>query len=288
MVQLYCLRCNHPNDADARYCSTCGAGLFRRFCPQCHTINGAESHFCQACGHSLPVAEGAPATVPPPVVPDLTDVVVMSAMAPPNLPAVAATARGGVAMPAASVPMARPAVAVRRTRALLSPAQLTVAVLAAGALVALTASLKLWPGGSAGDARAPRTDAPSLPAQPLVSVAPAAEPVLTRAVVPVVPSGPAAVAVIAAPGAATSSLAALPPPSSGQLPPPEAARKPAAPLDATAARAAAATTALALNPAVAARSRTAKPAAPAAAYECTAEVHALGLCAPGATIIRRP
>jgi ribosomal protein L40E len=77
VIHLICLRCNHANAAEAKFCSECGAGLLRKFCGRCHAINDAESHFCQSCGQALPAQPSVPPAAPmtPPVnVPDLTDV----------------------------------------------------------------------------------------------------------------------------------------------------------------------------------------------------------------------
>ncbi len=70
------MRCNHANDAGAKFCGECGAGLLRRFCPECRAVNDAASHFCQSCGLALPDSPPTPqpsGTVPFDV-PSLTDV----------------------------------------------------------------------------------------------------------------------------------------------------------------------------------------------------------------------
>lgn len=77
MIHLICLRCNRANASEAKFCSECGAGLLRKFCSRCRAINDAESHFCQSCGEALPAQPSVPHTAPmapPAIVPDLTDV----------------------------------------------------------------------------------------------------------------------------------------------------------------------------------------------------------------------
>jgi ribosomal protein L40E len=77
LIHLICLRCNRANAPEAKFCSECGAGLLRKFCSRCRAINDAESHFCQSCGEALPVQPSVPhaaPTRPPAIVPDLTDV----------------------------------------------------------------------------------------------------------------------------------------------------------------------------------------------------------------------
>jgi hypothetical protein len=264
VVHLYCLRCNHANDGDARYCSACGAGLIRVICPQCRAMNSAESHFCQSCGAALPEPavlksmHPAPPAPPAAEIPSLDDVVAMPASVPAlavassALPVMTATAwvppEPPQLLPAQrlqgeSLPGPRP-----RT-AMLSPAQLAVLVLALGAAMALAASMMLWPGGDTPEVARAGIGSPPVGSTPS-SAMPAVDVGGDRAM----------------PGAATIA--------------------PAAAVSATAAEPAAATKPL---PAVA-RPRPPKPAAQPSAtvHECTPEVHALSLCAPGAAVIRRP
>ena len=77
LIHLICLRCNRANASEAKFCSECGAGLLRKFCSRCRAINDAESHFCQSCGEALPAQPSVPHAAPmapPAIVPDLTDV----------------------------------------------------------------------------------------------------------------------------------------------------------------------------------------------------------------------
>jgi hypothetical protein len=85
LVHLICMRCNHANDAGAKFCGECGAGLLRRFCPECHAVNDAASHFCQSCGLALPDAPPTPQpSGPVPFdVPSLTDVAFLEPGDPP-------------------------------------------------------------------------------------------------------------------------------------------------------------------------------------------------------------
>lgn len=285
MVYLYCLRCNHANDGDARYCSACGTGLIRVICPQCRAMNGAESHFCQSCGAALPET-GVPKSmhpappVPPAVdIPSLDDVVAMPASVPalvPTSPAVSATepAQFWRAQWLQGETLPRP----RPRSALLSPVQLAVLVLALGAAMALAASMLLWPG----------RDTPEVPRAGIGSPAGGSIP---PGALPVVDGGgdqavPRAATIAPAAARPSGAGAEAPGVASGSVHAAAAVATPVAAMSATAAEPVAAA-----KPAPAvARPRPAKPAAQprAAAFECTPEVHALSLCAPGAAIIRRP
>ena len=76
MLHLICLHCGQPNPSEAKFCSQCGAGLLRRFCGQCHAINDADSHFCRSCGAALSAQPLPGASFPPPAdVPVLTRLV---------------------------------------------------------------------------------------------------------------------------------------------------------------------------------------------------------------------
>lgn len=285
MIHLYCLRCNHANDDDARFCSACGAGLIRVFCPQCHVTNGAESHFCQACGAALPVPPTlklAPQASTAPVdaaIPDLTDVVTMPvpsvelpALSSPAMLPTATTALAAVdASPMVSTPgpQVEPWPAPRGRAQLLSPAQLGVLVLAIGAALALTASMMHWPGDMSGE-----------PDRPADAMAPA---------VPMRSAGMPPAGTDVEHRAGLRTVAITPPGASGQASSVDAGDSPNA---RSASAAVAATGRVAAPPptTVTVRPRPARAATPppAAAHECTPEVHALGLCAAGATIIRRP
>jgi hypothetical protein len=287
VVHLYCLRCNHANDDDARYCSACGAGLIRAFCPHCRAINGVESHFCQACGAALPES---PALKPAPqmpaapheaAIPSLTDVVEMPSPVaewPPMSSALSPVAPSTFATPDPSPvlvlprPLAEPSPRPWGRGQLMSPAQIGVLALAVGAALALAASMVLWPGD------APPELGPSAamvaPAGVLMrpGTAPMTDPGLDRA------------------GLRTVNIA----PHATPIPAPPSARPPAG--DSANGRAAAAVAAAAIGTtapapaAAAARPRPTRAATPQppTTLECTPEVHAMSLCAPGATIVRRP
>ncbi len=51
---LRCHKCNAENDAAARFCSQCGAGLVKsRPCPHCGELNDGDAKFCDNCGRAL-------------------------------------------------------------------------------------------------------------------------------------------------------------------------------------------------------------------------------------------
>lgn len=303
MIQLYCLQCNRPNDAEARYCSGCGTGLIRKFCARCHALNGAESHFCQACGASLPLTPGMPPPRPDAWIPSLTDTVEMPSapaadpvagpprwVSPPAHPiAVSGPVTENLPAVDGSQPPPEPTQAPTSPprRGVLSPAQWALGVLGTGAVIALAAAMSLRPGridptSVAVDALKPvlatggrpRAEAAGDVATTVVpardtrsTTAGRAEPVLEkpRVVAPTVaPDGSAAAATDTPKASGTSTVAR---PAAGVV---------------------AATTA----PVGAARARPTRAAASAPptgrSPECTPEVDALGLCAPGAKIIGRP
>src|SRR5439155_21615060 len=49
---MSCPQCGHPNPADAKFCSDCGAALELR-CPRCGRGSARESRFCTECGEAL-------------------------------------------------------------------------------------------------------------------------------------------------------------------------------------------------------------------------------------------
>lgn len=52
---LSCPKCQATNEADANFCSHCGAELPReRSCPACSAANAANARFCDQCGKALP------------------------------------------------------------------------------------------------------------------------------------------------------------------------------------------------------------------------------------------
>lgn len=49
-----CSRCGRTNDADARFCSQCGASMTTaKACPGCSHENDADARFCDNCGRAL-------------------------------------------------------------------------------------------------------------------------------------------------------------------------------------------------------------------------------------------
>ena len=67
-----CPRCQHPNPAEAQFCTTCAAPLAVR-CPTCGQVNVPGAAFCQACATVLPstmlppaaAATGRAGSIPP-------------------------------------------------------------------------------------------------------------------------------------------------------------------------------------------------------------------------------
>ena len=51
---LRCHKCNAENDADAKFCTHCGAALSKtRPCPDCTELNDPDAKFCDNCGREL-------------------------------------------------------------------------------------------------------------------------------------------------------------------------------------------------------------------------------------------
>ena len=65
MSQRLCPYCDHPNLADAKFCSACGAAMHLAPCPHCGAVNNISSAACYRCHGELPgigTVEDAPAT----------------------------------------------------------------------------------------------------------------------------------------------------------------------------------------------------------------------------------
>ena len=62
---MICPGCRFENEADAAFCTHCGARL-ERVCPNCQTPNGSDARFCKRCGHALPALDAPPAQPPAP------------------------------------------------------------------------------------------------------------------------------------------------------------------------------------------------------------------------------
>lgn len=56
---ISCPACGHTNDADARFCNSCGRRI-DSVCPSCGASNAAGSRFCGACGHDMATAASEP------------------------------------------------------------------------------------------------------------------------------------------------------------------------------------------------------------------------------------
>ena len=51
---LACSACGEPNDADAKFCDSCGESITRTTtCANCGTDNDPAARFCDQCGRSL-------------------------------------------------------------------------------------------------------------------------------------------------------------------------------------------------------------------------------------------
>ncbi len=66
---MICPQCRSQNEADASFCTRCGARLERR-CPNCDTPNASDARFCKKCGQALaasvaPLPEAPAATASP-------------------------------------------------------------------------------------------------------------------------------------------------------------------------------------------------------------------------------
>jgi ribosomal protein L40E len=280
VVHLICLHCSRPNPSEAKFCSQCGAGLLRRFCGQCHAVNDADSHFCQWCGAALSAQPLPAASSPPPSadVPVLTDVVVASeetgappstaSLTPPELPPSALVAE---ALPQEHPPRVvwtahRPVLFVfGGVAVLLVAAALWTRPLHTG----VTTGVQSHEADTAttGDASVTAPDAPAPPSSPA--------PILAPPSVPPDQMGRSAAVEAAAPTTpevANDGKAAA-----------EARAQPATPPRPTPPSRGAATEPRRAAVAPPAPSR----AAPAPAPECTPQVDALGLCAPGAKVSGR-
>jgi hypothetical protein len=49
-----CCQCNHPNNADARFCDQCGSEMLtNKRCTNCNNENDLDARFCDNCGTAL-------------------------------------------------------------------------------------------------------------------------------------------------------------------------------------------------------------------------------------------
>lgn len=283
MVELICIACGRTNQSDAKFCSQCGAALLRRFCDRCHAVNDADAHFCRSCGAALP-QQSQPGTLTPK--PDDSHARQRTGVPIPTLNEVLPADEAGVVTTAETVqPLqglssgpvddAAPGDGVPQA---MRPARRTV-LLAVGGLVVLLVAAALW-------SRAPRSDVVPHdaseasvrgaasgdvpPPEPAPSVAPAPASGTTAGIsAPVESSAPAASGVSKAGESGTETV-----------PTPSEAPQPATPPRkiATEPRRPAATNRPPRGTVTPAPSPSNTPAS-----ECTRQLNALGLCAPGAT-----
>jgi hypothetical protein len=53
-VQVPCVKCNESNNADSKFCKSCGATLPQaKACPACQATNDANAKFCDQCGRTI-------------------------------------------------------------------------------------------------------------------------------------------------------------------------------------------------------------------------------------------
>jgi hypothetical protein len=294
-MHLICLRCNRANAAESKFCSECGAGLLRKFCSGCHALNDAQSHFCQLCGAVLPVlpAQGAAplaaTAAPAGEVPDLTDIAYPESDQVHRLVSAPLLLDPGaiVAVAPSQLPALPAKLPQRVAKAIASPYRAPVLLGFAGVAALLMVAL-LWP----------RSESQRLPSEVDPMRAPssnsagqgaagmAALPALTEAAVP--PPKPASTSSDRALEGPTRALAL--PPLPGLTTEPDKMQPRLTPTERIlAVRPPAAGPTKAINAAEHARPAAAqqrpRPAAPAP--ECTPQVDALALCAPGAKVTGR-
>jgi hypothetical protein len=298
LIHLICLRCNRANASEAKFCSECGAGLLRKFCSRCRAINDAESHFCQSCGEALPAQPSVPHAAPmapPAIVPDLTDVYAEPEEPSPAIASPAAVSHWHEELAADSQwrdePVTNshwpgesaagvPAVVTEPLHAepvAARPSHRTVLFGFVGGAALLLAAL-LWsqsehPGMSS-------SEAPALTAPPVATPASAATVVAVPALAQPTPS---TAPDNARPGVAASDIAAAPALAKEPGKPQERRLAPEAQIAAQppAAGPAQRSAPVERRPTV----RNAQPQTPPP--DCTPQVDALGLCAPGAKVADR-
>jgi hypothetical protein len=53
-VLVRCHKCNETNEANAKFCKSCGAALAKmKPCPSCNELNDPDARFCDHCGKPL-------------------------------------------------------------------------------------------------------------------------------------------------------------------------------------------------------------------------------------------
>lgn len=54
VIHIRCHKCNHDNEANAKFCCQCGAALAKSMpCPNCSELNDPDAKFCDNCGRAL-------------------------------------------------------------------------------------------------------------------------------------------------------------------------------------------------------------------------------------------
>jgi hypothetical protein len=265
------MRCNHANAADAKFCGECGAGLLRRFCGACSAVNDAESRFCQACGHALPDvhASASPLRTVTKQVPDLTDEVLIGPEQPHQPIAVVplrdanalthVTAEGPVLAIGSAPPFAREHRSAYRVPMLL----------AIGGATSLALAVWIWPRMDSSDSSTRRPLPVPLAAVEAVAAQPTSGAAVERDAIARADAALAQANAVAGAqptarvkeaGQAETRRPAIERAQSGQRPAVDSASVQRASV----------------------QRAPAKPATPPP--DCTPQVDALGLCAPGATI----
>ena len=287
LLHLICLRCGHANAADAKFCGECGGALLRKFCAECHAVNDAESHFCHSCGAALPVQPSAPARAPaePAPVPDTIEVAhaeraPVRLVTPTPLPLSSV-----VELPPRWLASTPPASALApKPHALAYRPALLLGFTGAGAALLVIAS---WP-------RFDHVRASSSEQPPAAATTNVVNATAKAAAVPLAPVTATAAEAAAPPAMAASAStegaripAAASPAPIAAVPQPESR-----PIE----RRATPEALLAMHPPAAGPPRVQpserlralrSPSPPAPSAECTPQVDALGLCAPGAKVIGR-
>jgi Double zinc ribbon len=62
MSQLKCIACHKPNNADDRFCASCGSSLDLKLCQSCEAINNPVADHCHNCGQALSAEPAATTT----------------------------------------------------------------------------------------------------------------------------------------------------------------------------------------------------------------------------------
>lgn len=53
-TKIRCPKCNHPAEAESKFCPECGAAMQKtKRCPDCRELNDSDAKFCDNCGKAL-------------------------------------------------------------------------------------------------------------------------------------------------------------------------------------------------------------------------------------------